>query len=66
MKVGTGDRGELVVLYRQPDGERAVVLVNPLFGNNSQTPVQDGFVNRRAVYRLVQDDRLGLPRPPSR
>jgi len=66
MKVGTGDRGELVVLYRQPDGERAVVLVNPLFGNNSRTPVQDGFVSRRDVYRLVQDDRLDLPRPPSR
>ena len=66
MKVGTGDRGELVVLYRQSDGERAVVLVNPLFGNNSRTPVQDGFVSRRDVYRLVQDDRLDLPRPPSR
>jgi len=66
MKVGTGDRGELVVLYRQPDGERAVVLVNPLFGNNSRTPVQEGFVSRRDVYRLVQDDRLDLPRPPSR
>lgn len=66
LKVGTGDQGELVVLYRQPDGERAVVLVNPLFGNNSRTPVQQGFVNRRDVYRLVQDDRLGLPRPPSR
>ena len=66
MKVGTGDRGELVVLYRQSDGERAVVLVNPLFGNNSRTPVQDGFVSRRDVYRLVQDDRLDFPRPPSR
>ena len=66
MKVGTGDRGELVVLYRQPDGERAVVLVNPLFGNNSRTPVQEGFVSSRDVYRLVQDDRLDLPRPPSR
>jgi hypothetical protein len=66
MQVGTGDRGELVVLYRQPDGERVVVLVNPLFGNNSRTPVRAGFVSRADVYRLVQDDRLDLPRPPSR
>jgi len=28
--------------------------------------VQEGFVSRRDVYRLVQDDRLDLPRPPSR
>ena len=65
MKVGTGDRGALVVLYRQPDGERAVVLVDPLFGNNSRTPVRAGFVSRQDVYRLVQHDRLDLPRPPS-
>jgi hypothetical protein len=65
MKVGTGDRGKLVVLYRQSEGEGAVVLVNPLFGNNSRTPVRAGFVSRQDVYRLVQDDRPDLPRPPS-
>jgi hypothetical protein len=42
------------------------VTPRSLFGNNSRTPVRDGFVSRADVYRLVQDDRLDLPRPPSR
>ena len=62
LKVGDGEKGAFIVLYRQPDGERAVVLVDPLFGNNSRTPVAAGFVSRQDVYRLVQDDRLDLPR----
>jgi len=64
-KVGDGERGAFIVLYRQPDGERTVVLVDPLFGNNSRTPVRAGFVTRQDVYRLAQDDRLDLPQPPS-
>jgi hypothetical protein len=65
LKVGNGDGGAFIVLYRQPDGERSVVLVDPLFGNNSRTPVRAGFVSRQDVYRLVRDDRLDLPQPPS-
>jgi hypothetical protein len=61
MRVGEGDAGEFVVLHRQSDGERVLVLVNPLFGNNSRTPVADLGVGLRDAYRLVQDDRLDLP-----
>jgi hypothetical protein len=63
--VGDGPRGSFVVLHRQPDGDQVVVLVDPLFGNNSRTPVAAGFVTKADVYRLVQDDRLDLPRKPS-
>ncbi|MEO5709139.1 MAG: hypothetical protein ABIQ59_04890 [Nocardioidaceae bacterium] len=62
MKVGNGDNGKFLVLHRQPDGDRVVVLVDPLFGNNSVTPVKDLGVTPTDVYRLVQDDRLDLPR----
>jgi hypothetical protein len=61
MQVGEGDAGEFVVLHRQPDGDRVLVLVNPLFGNNSRTPVAGMGVGLRDAYRLVQDDRLDLP-----
>jgi hypothetical protein len=54
--------GAFVVLHRQPDGERVVVLVDGLVGNDSRTPVTDLGVTRRDVYRYVQDDRLDLPR----
>ncbi|QWZ09316.1 hypothetical protein KRR39_05895 [Nocardioides panacis] len=61
MRVGEGDAGEFVVLHRRPDGVRVLVLVNPLFGNNSTTPVAGIGVGPRDAYRLVQDDRLDLP-----
>jgi len=65
MWVGDGPRGSFVVLHRQADGDQVVVLVDPLFGNNSRTPVGSGFVTKGQVYRLVQDDRLGLPHKTS-
>jgi hypothetical protein len=61
MRVGEGDRGSFVVVHRQADGERVLVLVDPLFGNNSRVPVTDMAVTKQDVYRLVQDDRLDLP-----
>lgn len=39
-----------------------LVLVDPLFGHNSRAPVNDLGVTPSDVYRLVQDDRLDLPR----
>jgi hypothetical protein len=62
MRVGDEGDGRFVVLYRQPDGERVIVLVDRLFGNNSVTAVRHLGVTRQDVYRLVQDDRLNLPR----
>ena len=59
--VGDGPRGSFVVLHRQADGDQVVVLVDPVFGNNTQTPVGRGLVSKADVYRLVQDDRLDLP-----
>ncbi len=50
-----------MVVHRQADGERVLVLVDPLFGNNSRVPVADLAVTKQDVYRLVQDDRLDLP-----
>ena len=36
-------------------------LVDPLFGNNTRTPVAQLDVTKADVYRFVQDDRLDLP-----
>lgn len=61
VRVGDGERGSFVVVHRQADGDRVLVLVDPLFGNNSRVPVAHLGVTKQDVYRLVQDDRLDLP-----
>ena len=58
---GRRGAGSFVVVHRQADGDRVLVLVDPLFGNNSRVPVADLGVTKQDVYRLVQDDRLDLP-----
>ena len=60
-EIGRGGDGEFVVMHEQPDGERVVVYVNPLFGNNAVVPVAGMTVTERDVLRLVQDERLDLP-----
>ena len=61
MRVGDGDRGSFVVVHRQADGERVLVLVDPLFGNSSRVSVTDLAVTKQDAYRFVQDDGLDLP-----
>jgi hypothetical protein len=55
-------QGSYVVAFGRPDGERVVVLVDKKFGNESAQGVDRLGFTRDDVYRLVQDDRLGLPR----
>jgi hypothetical protein len=60
-EVGHGEGGVFVLIHEQPDGERVLVYVNPLFGNNAVTPVTGMDVTEADVLRLVQDERLNLP-----
>ncbi|RYU11006.1 hypothetical protein [Nocardioides iriomotensis] len=61
VRIGERSDGAYAVAYRQPDGELVWVLWEPLFGNNSVTPVHDAGPDRRDVIRFVQDERLDLP-----
>ncbi len=59
-----GDSGSAyVVLHRQPDGDRVVVLVDTLLHSDAVTGLSEMSLDREDVYRFVQDDRLALPRP---
>lgn len=59
--VGERDDGSYSVLHRRPDGESVQVVVDPLFGNNALVPVEEMRIDRRDVFRLVQDERITLP-----
>lgn len=56
--VGQSDDGRLGAAYRQPDGESVWVIVDPLFGNNSTTPVSSVDVTVDQLLAFVSDDRL--------
>lgn len=60
-QLGEKGDGAFEVSYRQPDGETVDVLVDPLFGNDSSSPVTGMSVTKQDVYRLVQDHRINLP-----
>ena len=61
VEVGERDDGSYSVLHRRPDGESVQVVVNPLFGNNALVPVEEMRIDRKDVFRLVQDERITLP-----
>ena len=61
-EIGRGADGQFVVIHEQSDGERVLVYVDPLFRGNALVPVQEMAVTEGDVLRLVQDDRLDLPR----
>lgn len=61
VEVGERDDGSYSVLHRRPDGESVRVVVNPLFGNNALVPVEEMRIDRKDVFRLVQDERITLP-----
>ncbi len=58
---GGADDGVYDVLYLRDDGVSVHVRVDPLFGNNSLVPVEEMRIAPGEVYRLVQDERIGLP-----
>lgn len=58
---GGADGGVYDVLYRRDDGVSVHVRIDPLFGNNSLVPVEEMRIDPGDVYRLVQDERIGLP-----
>jgi hypothetical protein len=55
-----GADGSYDVTYRRADGVSVQVVVKPLFGGSSTQPVKEVDIDRRDVFRLVQDDRLTL------
>lgn len=61
VRVGRGGGGTFAVSYRQPDGDLVWVLVDPLFGNDTEIPVDGLALTEGEVIRLVQDERLDLP-----
>lgn len=61
LEVGKGEGGAYDVVYRRADGVTVHVMANPLFGNSSLVPVEGMAIDRHAVYRLVQDERLQMP-----
>jgi hypothetical protein len=58
--VGQSGDGLIGVAYEQADGESVWVLVDPLFGNNSQTPVSAVDISVDDLLAYVSDDRLGV------
>ena len=64
-QLGQAADGTFEVAFRQPDGEKVGVIVDPLFGNNSTVAVDDMAISKQDVYALVQDTRISLPTPTS-
>jgi hypothetical protein len=63
--VGRSDDGRLGVGYQQDDGEWVWVLVAPLFGNRTTTPVSSVDITIDQALGFVADDRLEFqPGPP--
>lgn len=57
-----GRRGESVeITYVKPNGEYVSATVNPLWGNNSSTPVHDMGITDAKLFALVTDPRITLP-----
>jgi hypothetical protein len=57
-----GRRGEAVeITYVKPNGEFVSATVNPLFANNTSTPVHDMGITDAMLFALVTDPRLTLP-----
>gem|GEM_PF-2671020 len=56
--IGQSGDGLIGVAYEQADGESVWVLIDPLFGNNSLTPVSEVDVDVNDVLGFVADDRL--------
>ncbi|MEV5964003.1 hypothetical protein AB0L70_19700 [Kribbella sp. NPDC051952] len=53
--------GSVELSYVQPDGETAYVAMNPLFANNTKTPLRSMPVTDAQLIAFVTDPALSLP-----